>query len=114
MQEVQTIQKEEHEIIPFHTDLEAKTQPPPPEPMAPTEPDKTPSGADSLVILDALLGADADADKRVALALQFRQAIELLVLTVPLTEAQLRTIPDLYEPLAAARDDPLGGGRREN
>ena len=99
--------REEHKIIPLHAEPEESETPPPIEEIAPVDPDKTPSDVDSLEILDALLGVGTDANKRMVAALQFRRAIELLVQVAPLTETQLRTIPDIYEPRAMARDDPL-------
>jgi len=47
-------------------------------------------------------------DKRIAVALQLRRAIELLVQAAPLPEDDTLALADLYEPWTAGADYPVG------
>jgi hypothetical protein len=47
-------------------------------------------------------------DKRMAVALQLRRAIELLVQTAPLTEDEAVSVAELYEPWAAGKSYASG------
>ena len=48
------------------------------------------------------------ADKRMAVALQLRRALELLVQAAPLSENETLALADLYEPWAAGVEYPAG------